>query len=65
MMERLRDLEAQGQIKIWTPDKVYEALRNGPKKLRKQAADVRAAMQKNSEILIEGQIPAGILRGTN
>ena len=64
-MERLRELEAQGHIKIWTPDEVYEALQNGPKKLRKKAADVRAAMQKNGEILIEGQIPPGMVQGTN
>jgi len=35
------------------------------KKLAKQAADVRTAMRRNSEILIEGQIPAGVLEQAN
>ncbi len=52
-------------IRIWTPDDVFASLRGGPKKLRKQASDVRAAMQKNYEILVEGQIPAGVLQRTN
>lgn len=60
-MTKLRDLEAQGTINIWRPDAVYDALIKGPKKLAKQAADVRTAMYKNSEILIEGQIPEWIL----
>ena len=61
----LRELEAQGVIRIWDPDQVDAALSAGPKKFAKQAADVRAAMIRNSEILIEGQIPAGILEQTN
>jgi hypothetical protein len=61
----LRELEAQAVIRIWQPDPVYAALRQGPKKLAKQAADVRAAMTRNSEVLIEGQIPAGVLEHTN
>jgi hypothetical protein len=62
---RLRELEAQGIVKIWAPDQVYDSLRAGPKKLARQAADVRAAMRRNSELLIEGQIPAGILERAN
>ena len=61
----LRELEVQGVIRIWDPDQGYAALRAGSKRLAKQAADVRAAMRRNSEILIEGQIPAGILERTN
>lgn len=61
----LRDLEAQGVIKIWPPEAVYLALRQGPKKLARQAADVRAAMRKNRELLIEGQIHEGALQSTN
>jgi hypothetical protein len=53
----LRSLESQGTIRIWDADQVYEALKEGPRKLAKQAADVRAAMRRNSELLIEGQIP--------
>jgi hypothetical protein len=61
----LRELETQGQIRIWDPDQVEAALREGPRKLPKQAADVRAAMRRNSEILVEGRIPVGILERTN
>jgi hypothetical protein len=61
----LRELEAREIIKVWDPDQAYEALRAGPKRLAKQAADVRAAMRRNSEILIEGQIPARVLERAN
>lgn len=61
----LRALEAQGEIRVWDPDLVAAALAAGPRKLAKPAADVRAAMVRNSEILIEGQIPVGLLSPTN
>jgi len=61
----LRELEAQGVIRIWDPDQVQAALMAGPRKLAKQASDVRAAMKRNSEILVEGQIPAGVLERAN
>jgi hypothetical protein len=64
-MTALRELEAQGVIRIWDANQVYKALKAGPKKLAKQASDVRAAMIRNREILIEGQIPVGILEPTN
>lgn len=57
----LRSLEASGVIKIWSPDQAHAALKASSRRLARQAADVRAAMIKNSEILIEGQIPAGVL----
>jgi hypothetical protein len=57
----LRELDARGIIKVWEPDAVEAALREGPKRLAKQASDVRAAMTRNRELLIEGQIPAGTL----
>jgi hypothetical protein len=60
-MAKLLELQAQGVIKIWDPDQVHEALSAGPKKMAKQAGDVRAAMKRNSEILIEGQVPARVL----
>jgi hypothetical protein len=60
----LRQLEEKGVIRIWDPTQVYEALRAGPKKLAKQAADVQAAMKRNREVLIKGQIPGGILEQT-
>ncbi len=56
----LRELESQSAIRIWGPNEVYEYLSGGAKKLAKQAADVRTAMRRNSEILIEGQVPASI-----
>ncbi len=61
----LQALVAQGVIRIWNPDQVAAALAEGRRKLAKQAADVRAAMERNSEILIEGQIPDGILQSTH
>jgi hypothetical protein len=61
----LRDLAIRGIIRIWQPDQVHAALRQNSGKLAKQAADVRAAMQKNREILIEGQIPEGVLQPAN
>jgi hypothetical protein len=64
-LARLKALEAQGIIRIWDPDQVFEAMKDRPRKLAKQAADVRAAMRRNREILIEGQIPAGVLTGVN
>lgn len=57
----LEVLEAAGHLKIWSPDRVYLAMRAGSKKQAKQAGDVLAVMVKNSEVLIEGQIPPGLL----
>ena len=65
LVAALRKLEAQGVIRIFDPDQVYATLSTGPKKLARQAADVRAVMRRNSEILIEGRIPIGILERTN
>jgi hypothetical protein len=61
----LKALEAQGVIRMWDADQVYEVVANGPKKMAKRAADVRAAMKRNHEVLIEGQIPAGALESVN
>ena len=61
----LKVLESRGLIKMWFADQVFEAMKNGPGKLAKQAADVRAAMRRNHEVLIEGQIPPGILVRVN
>jgi hypothetical protein len=61
----LKALEARGVIRMWDADQVHEVLANGPRKLAKQAADVRAAMKRNHEVLIEGQIPAGVLEAVN
>ncbi|HZW33580.1 MAG TPA: hypothetical protein VFF52_22865, partial [Isosphaeraceae bacterium] len=64
-LAELRVLEVRGVIKMWDPDQVFGAMTNGPRKLAKRAADVRAAMRKNHEVLIEGQIPAGVLVEVN
>jgi hypothetical protein len=56
---------SRGIIRIWDPDQVFEVLMNGPRKLARQAGDVRSAMRRNSEMLIEGQVPAGILLPVN
>jgi hypothetical protein len=61
----LPNLVARGVIRMWNPDRVYEALLASGKKLAKQAADVRTTMRRNNEILIEGQIPASILEPTS
>src|SRR5260370_945127 len=61
-VSRLRELESQGVLRLWDADQVFEALQEGPKKLAKQAADVRTAMRRNREILIEGQVPAELLK---
>lgn len=58
---RLRELEARGLARIWDPDQVHAVLKTGPRKFAKQAADVRTAMKRNHELLIEGQIPADML----
>jgi hypothetical protein len=60
-LTKLRELEFQGIIRIWDSDQIFEAVKDGPRKVARQAGDLRAAMIRNSEILIEGQIPAGIL----
>ncbi len=61
-MEGLRELEARGVIRIHTSDSVYDALKAGPRKTSKEAGAVRDAMKRNGEILIEGQIPEGVLQ---
>jgi hypothetical protein len=57
-LSRLRELESQGILRLWDADQVYDALKAGSKKLAKRAGDVRLAMKRNREVLIEGQIPA-------
>ena len=64
-LAKLRALESQGTIKMWYRDQVFNSMMSGPRRLAKQAADVRAAMRRNHEILIEGKIPAEILRIMN
>jgi hypothetical protein len=62
---RLQDLASQGIIVIWDADRVYERLSQGSKKLAKKANDVRASMQRNSELLIEGQLSEELFERVN
>ena len=55
---RLQELKSRGVLRIWEADQVFDSLSHGPGKLAKRAKDVRTAMQRNRELLIEGQIPA-------
>lgn len=58
----LQQLASDGKIRIYTPEQVAEMIRENPKKkISKQANNVKAAMDKNGEILIEGQIPGDFI----
>lgn len=60
--QALQQLETDGKIRIYTPEDVAEIIsQNSKKKIRKKANDVKAAMEKNGEILIEGQIPGNFI----
>ncbi len=61
----LRDLETAGTIRLWSPEDVYAMMKASNKKQSNQAADVRSTMVKNSEILVEGQIPESVLSRAN
>jgi hypothetical protein len=58
-------VEKQGAIRFWYADQVFDAMKIVPGRLAKQAGDVRAAMRKNYEILIEAQIPKQIVLPVN
>ena len=56
------NLEAEGKIRIYTLEKVAELISQHPKKkIRNLANDVKTAMEKNGEIIIEGQIPGYLI----
>lgn len=61
----LRQLQSTGSIRIFSPEIVYNELLAAGCKLARQAADVRAAMLRNKELLIEGQIPAVVIQRVN
>jgi hypothetical protein len=62
---RLRTMESRGIIRLWEPEQVFEAMKEMSGRLAKQAGDVRSAMRRNSEILIEGQIPTELILAVN
>jgi hypothetical protein len=60
--EAVQQLASDGKIRIYTPEQVAEMIRNNPKKkISKQANNVKVAMEKNGEILVEGQIPGNLI----
>jgi len=57
-LQTLYKLEAEGRIKILDPEEVSELIRSsGKKRIRTKANSLKEIMAKNSEILIEGEIP--------
>jgi hypothetical protein len=58
----LQNLASEGTIVIWEPESVFETLARSAKKLARWAGDVQATMRRNRELLIEGQIPAELLK---
>ena len=63
--QALEELVITGQVKIYTPEMVAAILRKGKKKERRQAENVKAAMEKHMEVLIEGHIPEEYLLKSN
>jgi hypothetical protein len=64
--QALQKLEAEGKIKIYEPEDIADLMHNNHKrKVKMQANNVKAAMQKNQEILVEGQIPADLIMFTD
>ncbi|NJO60860.1 MAG: hypothetical protein HC836_22165 [Richelia sp. RM2_1_2] len=62
----LQQLKTEGKIRIYTPEDVAEIINQHPKKkVRRKANDVKAAMEKNGEIIIEGQIPGNVIIWAN
>ena len=61
-LSSLRELESKGRLNIWEPDLVFERLSQSPGKMAKRAADVRTAMRRNREVLIEGQVPGELVK---
>ena len=54
----LKKLESEGRIRILTPDDTYNLIKsNGNKRISRLAHDMKMIMEKNREILIEGEIP--------
>ena len=62
----IQALEAQGQIKIHTPEQVGAMMKaSGDAKMQKQANAVVQQMKRNQEILIEGVIHASMQNPMN
>ena len=61
-VQDLQRLEAAGQIRLLLPWDAYDLLRRSGPRLAKQAGPTRDYMLRNAEMLIEGQIPAKVMR---
>jgi len=58
----LNILQQQGDIKIYGPEEVALRMRNHPqKRVQRDANNVQQIMQKNREVLIEGQLPTSVI----
>lgn len=59
--DTIKHLESEGKIKVYTPEFVENVMLQQKRKISKRAQAVRDEMEKNGEILIEGQLPEEIL----
>lgn len=58
----LRQLEQEGKLRIYNADQVARRVSQDPDpNVSRQGNNVKRIMQNNQEILIEGQIPAGLI----
>ena len=58
-LDALKELEAEGLVKIYTSDVVFAMMQaHESKRVRRLASAVKHDMDKNDEVLIEGLIPA-------
>jgi hypothetical protein len=64
-MDALKDLQAQGVIRILTPDDVVAMMLAEKRKISRFANDVKRQMMNNHEVLIEGQIPGSYIKRIN
>jgi uncharacterized protein RhaS with RHS repeats len=65
-MADLKALEAEGKIKIHTPESVAEMMKSSTdKKIKRDANNVKQIMANNAEILIEGTIPGNLIKACN
>ncbi len=65
-MDDLKKLEAEGKIKIHTPESVRDIMKqSGNKNLRIDANNVKQIMEKNGEVLIEGVIDGNLIKACN
>lgn len=62
----IQQLEAESKIKIYNPEQIIDILKQSPKKkISQEANNVKAIMEKNGEILVEGQIPSNVISWVN